>query len=60
MAYIEIDIERLRNDLKDYYGTAGFNGFPAAIMELADVENMSEEQLIRFAVERGVNLEKYS
>ena len=24
----EIDISRLRRDMKDYYGTAMFNGFP--------------------------------
>ena len=34
---MQFDIERLREDLKDYYGTAMFNGFPMAMMEVDKV-----------------------
>lgn len=33
----EIDVNHLRRDMKDYYGTAMFNGFPMAVMDLSKV-----------------------
>ena len=54
-----IDINRLRKDLIDYYGTASFNGFPAAVMDLSRIERMSDEELIRFALKNGADLDKY-
>ena len=54
-----IDTNRLRKDLIDYYGTASFNGFPAAFMDLSKIERMSDEELIRFALEKRVDLDKY-
>ena len=30
-----LDIERLRNDMEDYYGIAMFSGFPMAVMDLS-------------------------
>ena len=42
---VEIDIEKLRIDLMDYFGTAmGF--FPVATMDLIKVQNASDEELI--------------
>ena len=32
---MDIDISRLRSDLEDYYGSAAFSGFPAALVELS-------------------------
>ena len=55
----EIDITRLRRDMMDYYGTAMFNGFPMAVMDLSKVERMSDEELIELAQENGVDLRKY-
>ena len=54
-----IDTNRLRKDLIDYYGTASFNGFPAALMDLSRIERMSDEELIRFALKNGADLDKY-
>lgn len=56
---MEIDIERLRTDLLDEYGTAVFSGFPMAIMDLVDVEQATEEELIKLAKEKRMNLGKY-
>lgn len=43
----------------DNYGTAMFNGFPMAIMDLSKAEKASEQELIRMAKSQGVNLDKY-
>ena len=56
---MQIDINRLRNDLKDYYGTAIFSGFPMAMMEVEKVSRASEEELIRIAEKNGINLQRY-
>ncbi len=36
-----IDIDALRAYLLDYCGTAVFSGFPAALLDVADIERMS-------------------
>ena len=54
-----IDIERLRKDLLDYFGSAMFSGFPMAMMDVSRVENASADTLIRIASENGFNLNKY-
>lgn len=54
-----IDIERLRKDIMDYYGTARFNGFPMAVTDLGEVSNASPEELIKLAREKGIDLTKY-
>ena len=55
----EINVSRLRMDMKDYYGTAMFNGFPMVVMELSGVEHMSDRELVDFALKTGVDLGKY-
>ena len=55
----EIDVSRLRRDMKDYYGTAMFNGFPMAIMDLSKVERMPDRELVDLAQKNGVDLRKY-
>lgn len=57
--YVEIDIERLRNDLKDYYGTAMFAGFSIAMMDLSTVEQASDEVLVKMAEKAKIDLRKY-
>lgn len=55
---MNIDYEKLRQDLKDYFGTAiGF--MPVAIMDVIRVENASEEELIQIAIQNGFNLSEY-
>lgn len=56
---ITIDIDGLRSDIQDYYGTAAFNGFPAAMMDEWEVEDMSDQELLDKADELGIDLMKY-
>ena len=55
----KIDVNRLRRDMKDYYGTAMFNGFPVAVMDLSRVERLSDSELVELAQKNGVDLRKY-
>ena len=55
----EIDIDRLRDDMKDYYGTAMFNVSPIAVMDLSKVERASDQEIIEMAPKNGFNLEDY-
>lgn len=59
MIAIDINTDKLRKDMIDNYGTAMFNGFPAAIMDLSKAEKASEQELIRMAKNQGVNLDRY-
>lgn len=55
----EIDISWLRRDMKDYYGTAMFNGFPMAVVDLSKVERMPDRELVELEQKNGVDLRKY-
>ncbi len=50
----EKDVEEIRSELMDYYGTAMVNGFPMAVMNLSVLEDMSEDELRALAKETGV------
>ena len=54
-----IDVDALRAYLLDYCGTAAFNGFPAALMDVWDIEEASGEQLCREAERLGIDLRKF-
>lgn len=54
-----IDIFRLREDLKNYYGTAMFNGFQMAIMELRTIERATDEELLQLSEKVGIDINKY-
>lgn len=56
---IEINIEKLKQDLIDYFGTAMFNASPLAMIELSKVENASDEKLIEIALNNNFDLSKY-
>ena len=56
--YQDIDYEKLRRDLIDYYGTAS-QIFPMAIIELSKVERASNEQLIDLALSNRFDLSNY-
>ena len=56
---MELDINRLRKDLMDKYGTAMFSGFPAAVMDLSRIERMSDQEILKLAQEQGIVLNKY-
>lgn len=54
----DLDYERLRSDLIDYYGTAiAYN--PMAVIELSDVENATDEKLVQIAIQNGFDLSDY-
>ena len=55
----EFDLESLRDDMKDYYGTAMASGFPMAVVDLAKVETASPQELIDLAQQNGEDLSKY-
>lgn len=54
-----IDIEKLREEVMDYYGTAAASGFPMAIIELSQAESASDEKLISMAQKIGIDLRNY-
>ncbi len=56
---MELDIDRLRKDLMDKYGTAMFSGFPAAVMDLSRIERMSDQEIIEAAQKQRIDLSKY-
>lgn len=55
---MKIDYERLRTDLLDYYGTA-IGSFSIALMDVIEVERVSEEELVEVAQKLKVDLTKY-
>lgn len=55
---MKIDYERLRADLLDYYGTA-IGSFSIALMDVIEVERVSEEELVEVAQKLKVDLTKY-
>ena len=57
--YMDLDYEKLRNDLLDYYGTFMVNLFPAAIFELGRIEKASEQELLTIAQENNFDLNDY-
>ena len=54
---VEIDFDRLRNDLIDYFGTALMNEY--AMIDLINVENCSDNDLLEIASKNKFNLENY-
>ena len=56
----EIDINKLKQDLKDYYEAAYFTlGYGAALMDSFDIDNLSDEEIINKAIDNGLNIENY-
>jgi hypothetical protein len=55
-----IDTIKLRRDLMNFYGTALFAGFDAALEDLLEIDKESEEELIRRGIKEGLDMRKYS
>lgn len=55
----EFDEEALRERLMDECGTAMFGGFPAALLDVADIESASSDELFEIAKRFGVDSEEY-
>lgn len=56
----KIDIEKIRKYLIDYYGTAMLNASPAAMMDLIEVENATNELVLKLALDNKLNLDKFT
>mgnify|MGYP004654177419 CR=1 FL=1 len=57
---IEIDINKLKQDLKDYYESAYFTlGYGTALMQSFDIDNLSDDEIINKAIDNGLNIENY-
>lgn len=59
MTMATIDVDKLRDYMRDYYGTAMMGSFPAAILDLADVDSMSGDELCKTAEDNGIDLRKF-
>ena len=55
----EIDVDELRRDMEEEYVAAMYSGFPMAIMDITEVERLSDQELIELAQENGVELRPY-
>ena len=51
----EKDAEDIREELRDYYGTAAASGFPMAAVQLFEVDDMDEDVLRKRAEELGID-----
>lgn len=56
---VQIDVDRLREGMIDYYGSATFVGSPFAMGDVIAMEEASPTQLIRRAEREGIDLHKY-
>ena len=55
-----IDVDALRNDLtNDGYGAFFGGGFGGALIEAADISQASDEEVVRIAQEKGIDLARY-
>ena len=57
---MEIDVDRLRSYLVDYYGTAMFSGLPMAVVDLSRVQTASPEEVVRIALKENVDLSRFA
>ena len=51
-----IDYEKLRSELMDYFGTAMTSGFGMAVIDLTKVENTSHEELLSIAKQHNIEI----
>lgn len=56
---MDIDIEALRRDLANYFGTAAASGLGPAVLDLARVDSASAEELACIATKQGFDLSQY-
>lgn len=55
---MDIDFDRLRADLIDYFGSA-MRMFPMAMLDVSKVERAPKQELIKIAQQNGFDLSKY-
>ena len=54
-----IDIERLRNDLINYFIGLAYVLSPVAFMDVVEVEKADEDKLIEIAIKNGFSIDNY-
>ena len=57
---MNIDFEKLRNDLINYFGTAYISGFSMALIETSEVQTATNDKLIEIAIKNNFNLNDYT
>lgn len=55
----KINTDKLRDYLEDYCGMAASSGFPAALLDVRDIENMDGYELCEKAEDLGIDLERF-
>lgn len=53
---IEVDVDQLRESLLDRAGSAAGAGFPAAMLDVMDIEDESPQELLVRAEREGLDL----
>lgn len=55
-----IDVDKLRRDMKnDDFGAFFGGGFGGAFMEAMDIERASDEEVVKIAEKKGIDLRRY-
>ena len=54
-----IDVDALRDYMLDYCGSAMMSGFPAALLDVADIERADGRELCRMAERLGIDLRRF-
>lgn len=57
---IEVDVDQLRESLIDHAGSASGVGFPAAILDVVDIEDESPQELLARAEREGLDLRDFA
>ena len=55
----KINVEELKEDLINYFGSAIYSASPLAMMKLTKIEKATEEELIQMAIDNNFDLNKY-
>ena len=57
---IEVDVGQLRESLLDRVGSAAGVGFPAAMLDVMDIEDESTQELLARAEREGLDLRVFA
>lgn len=57
---INVDVDQLRESLLDHAGSAVGAGFPAAMLDVMDIEDESPQELLARAEREGLDLRDFS
>lgn len=57
---IDVDVDQLRESMLDRAGSAADVGFPAAMLDVVDIEDESPQELLTRAEREGLNLRAFA